>query len=241
MRLLLPHPDPDPSLDALYAPPTGPVLRLGLVASVDGSAALEGRSGGLSGPADKQVFRLLRSLADVVLVGAGTARTEGYRPVRLDDGQQAARLARGQRALPPVAVLSGGPGLPAGSPLLAAGAGTLLLTTGAGARAAPAGVEAVALGEDTVDLPAALAALRGRGLSHVLCEGGPALAGTLVAAGLVDELCLTTAPLLAGGDGPRLLVVAAEQHRPVRLAHLLHDQDVLLARWTLGPPQDPPG
>ncbi len=225
MQQLLPPGGLD--LDALYATPDRPWLRLGFVASVDGAAALDGLSQELSGPPDRAVFSLLRSLADVVLVGAGTARAEGYRPVPMTAERRQARLARGQRATPVVAVVSRGSGLPAGSPLLADGAGTLLLTSSAAAT--PAGAEAVVV----EDLAAGLAALRARGLAQVLCEGGPALAGALVGAGLVDELCVTTSPVLAGGDGPRLLAATALR-RPVRLASLLHEDGWLLARWLVG-------
>ncbi len=103
---------------------------------------------------DPLVFSLLRSLTDVVLVGGRTARAEGYRPVRVTAERQRDRLARGQRATPLVAVVTRGPGLPPGSPLLAEGAGTLLLTTAAGARAAPEGLTAVVAGRDHVDLRA---------------------------------------------------------------------------------------
>lgn len=207
------------------------MVRVGTVTSVDGSAVLGGGSQDLSGAPDRRVFALLRSLADVVLVGAGTARAEEYRPVPVTPARRALREAAGRRPAPVVAVVSRGVGLPPGSPLLDPAAGTLLLTTQAGAAAAPEGLTAVATGRDEVDLGAALAALRARGLSHVLCEGGPSLAGALVAAGLVDELCLTTSPVLAGGDGPRLLAVAAEVRTPLRLAHLLEQDGSLLARW----------
>lgn len=244
MRLLhpaaadLPRPDVadsqdlDPGqLDRLYAPPDRPWTRLGMVSSLDGGAALAGLSAGLSGDADRYVFALLRSRADVVLVGAGTARAEGYRPARVAAERQAARVARGQRPTPVVAVVSRGGGLPADSPLLEPGAGTLLLTTERGAQEAPAGLEAVVTGTDEVDLAAGLAALRARGLAQVLCEGGPSLAGDLAAAGLLDELCLTTSPVLAGGPGPRLLAGTEELGSRARLASLLHDDGALLARW----------
>jgi riboflavin biosynthesis pyrimidine reductase len=220
-------------LEQLYAPPPGPWTRLGMVSSLDGGAALGGLSAGLSGDADRYVFALLRSRCDVVLVGAGTARAEGYRPARVSEPRQQARTARGQRPTPLVAVVSRGGGLPAGSPLLAPGAGTLLLTTEAGAREAPPGLEPVVTGTDRVDLAAGLAALRARGLDQVLCEGGPSLAGDLAAAGLLDELCLTTSPVLAGGDGPRLLRTAEELGRPARLASLVHGDGALLARWVI--------
>ena len=57
-----------------------PAVRLNMISSVDGSTALDGRSGGLGGPADRKVFAALRSLADVVLVAAGTVRAENYGP-----------------------------------------------------------------------------------------------------------------------------------------------------------------
>lgn len=218
-------------LERLYATPPQPWTRLGMVSGLDGAAALGGLSAGLSGDADRYVFALLRSLTDVVLVGAGTARAEGYRPVRVSAERQRARVARGQRATPVVVVVSRGGGLPPGSPLLEPGAGTLVLTTAAGAATAPPGLEAVVAGRDRVDLAAGLAALRERGWAQVLCEGGPSLAGDLVAAGLLDELCLTTSPVLAGGAGPRLLVTAEELGRRATLASLLHADGGLLARW----------
>ncbi len=218
-------------LEQLYATPAGPWTRLGMVTSLDGGAALAGLSAGLSGDADRYAFALLRSLTDVVLVGAGTARAEGYRPARVSAERQRTRVARGQRATPLVAVVSRGGGLAPGSPLLEPGSGTLLLTTAAGAAAAPPGLDVVVTGTDRVDLAAGLAALRDRGLAQVLCEGGPSLAGELVAAGLLDELCLTTSPVLAGGDGPRLLVGAGELGRRATLASLLHADGALLARW----------
>lgn len=233
--MLLPRTEDDPDLTAVYASPPGPWLRVGLVTSVDGSAVLGGGSERLSVPADRTVFSLLRSLPDVVLVGAGTARAEQYRPVPVTAPRRAARRARGQREVPRVAVVSRGPGLPTSSPLLAEGAGTLLLTTVAGAAAAPPGAEPVVCGVTDVDLHRALAALHDRGLAQVLCEGGPELAGALAAAGLVDELCLTTSPVLAGGDGARPLLSAVEQQRPLRLASLLTEADALLARWTVRP------
>ena len=98
------------ALAALYAypdiaPGAAPWLRASMVASVDGAASLGGRSGGLSGDADRLVFSVLRSLADVILVGAGTARAEGYRPVR--DGEVWASLRAGRAPVPPIAVVTG--------------------------------------------------------------------------------------------------------------------------------------
>lgn len=223
MQQLLPPSASHPDLDALYLHP--PAVRLGMVASVDGAAVLDGRSEGLSGDADKQVFRALRRAADVVLVGAGTARAERYRPVVVAEEHRARRASRGQAPAPRIAVVTTGRGLPADAPLLVQDSGLLLLTTGP--VTAPPHVEVVAVD----GLPGVLAALHERGLTRVLCEGGPALAGGLLAAGLVDELCVTTSPLLAGGDGARLVAGAPESARPLQLVSLLQDDGVLLARW----------
>lgn len=230
MRQLLPPSPGPPDLDALYAHPPG-VVRLGMVAAVDGATVLDGGSAALSGDADKAVFRTLRRHADVVLVGAGTARAEGYRPVRVPAEHQERRAALGQAPVPRVAVVTRGRGLPADAPLRAAGSGLLLLTTAAGARSAPGDAEVAVVGDDEVEPARVLAALRERGLDRVLCEGGPQLNGALLRDRLVDEVCVTTSPLLAGGDGPRLLTGADEAALPLQLVSLLEDAGVLLARW----------
>lgn len=216
MEQLHPRADGEPDLAGLYAHPPG--VRLGMVASLDGSTTLDGSSRPLSGPADLRVFGVLRRQADVVLVGAGTARSEGYRPVRVSPQDRAARAARGQEPVPRIAVLTRGRGLGEGSPLLAPDSGLLLL------RADPARTPAEAAAD-------AVAALRGRGLHRVLCEGGASLNGALLEAGLVDEVCATVSPLLAGGQGPRLAVGAPERAVPLELVHLLHEDGVLLGRW----------
>ena len=216
MLQLHPGPPGPPDLDALYAQPPG--LRLNMVTSVDGAAVVDGGSKQLSGPDDRRVFHLLRAKADVLLVGAGTARSEQYRP----------------GSGPRVAVVSNGRGLPADHPLVAAPEQLLLLTTAGGAAAAPAGVEAVVVGEERVDVRRAVAALQERGLTRVLCEGGPTLNGALLEADLVDEICATTTALAVGGDAPRMVGGSAELRRDLVLAHLLLGDGMLLARWTRG-------
>ena len=206
--------------------PGRPWLLANMIASADGSAALEGRSGGLGGPADRQVFHLLRSLADVVLVAAETVRVERYRPIR-------------EPRPVPVAVVSRSLALDLTQPLFAeAPARTIILTCEAadpGRRRQVAAVaDVVVAGDEAVDPVLGLAALAERGHEVALCEGGPGLLAQLVAAGLVDELCLTVSPLLAGGGGPRILsgtVPAA----PVRLVldAALEDEGFLLLRYLI--------
>jgi riboflavin biosynthesis pyrimidine reductase len=231
------------ALGALYAYPhaaagAGPWLRASMVASVDGAASLGGRSGDLSGDADRLVFSVLRSLADVILVGAGTARAEGYRPIR--DSEVWAALRVGRAPVPPIAVVTGKLDLNEHAPLLAgaAGARTIVLTT----EAAPAArrtalarhADVVVAGPDAVAPAAAVAALAARGYRRVLVEGGPRLLGQVTAAGLLDEVCVTVSPVLEGGHAGRIM--AAPQSwsgaaTGLRLAHVLEDHGFLLCRY----------
>lgn len=190
--------------------PAARQLRANMVASADGAASLDGRSGGLSGRGDRMVFTVLRSLADLILVGAGTARAERYRPA------SAAGLWTGLRppgAPPPaIAVVTASLNLDPEGPLLTeapAGAQTIVIT----AATAPADRKAaiarhariIEAGERAVDVTAAVTELDRLGYARILCEGGPTLLGQLAGAGLVDELCLTTSPVLAAGRAGRIV------------------------------------
>lgn len=233
MRLLFPSPASEPTdapvdLPGLYAQPPG--VRLNMVASLDGAASVAGRSAGLSGPADREVFHLLRAQADVVLVGAGTARVEQYGAASISPERQVERLARGQRPAPLIAVVSNGRGLPPDHRLMATPEEVLLLTTRQGAEGSA--LPALVVGEVAVDVRRALAALQDRGLTRVLCEGGPSLNGALLSAGLVTELCLTTSPVLSAGDAPRI-AMGGPDAVPCALVHLLHADGMLLGRWSV--------
>ena len=225
----------EPALRALYAPPGsapgGRWVRANMVSTLDGAAwGPDASTRSIGSPADLRVLRLLRAVADAVLVGAGTVRAEGYGLLR--PGTELAVVSRSGR-------------LPSGRGLLPAerddGRSALVVTcAGAGAaaladlRAAVGDERVVVAGDEQVDLPRALDALAERGLRQVLCEGGPALLRDLLGAGLLDELCLTWSPLLAGGDAGRLLADGGPLGRPARLAHLLHAEGTLLGRWLLG-------
>lgn len=231
MRRLLPEPADDVDLASAYAYPPGATrwLRANMVTSADGAAAAhDGLSGALSSPADRAVFHLLRDLADVVVVGAGTVRAEGYRPARL-----------------PIAVVSGRLDLDLAGPLFTeAEHRTVVLTTASvpaeRLAAARAAADVVVCGVDRVDPLLAVAALAERGHRRLLCEGGPRLLGQVAAAGLLDELCLTVAPLLASGEAPRVLFGPPLQpSAPLRLAHLLEEDGTLFARYVVGPRHRP--
>ncbi|MGP4111258.1 pyrimidine reductase family protein [Streptomyces sp. 4N509B] len=192
-------------------PSDGAWLRANMVTSLDGAAHHGGLSERLSGPADKRVFGVLRALSDVVVVGAETVRREGYRPARVRTEFAARRAAAGQGPTPAIAVVSASLALDLTLPLFAEPAVPTLVLTGAGAprdavaAVRAAGVEVLVAGDGAgVDPRRVKPVLAERGHTRLLCEGGPRLLGQLVAAGALDELCLTTAPKLALGSAPRV-------------------------------------
>jgi riboflavin biosynthesis pyrimidine reductase len=214
-----------------------PWVIVDMIASIDGATAVAGRSGGLGGPADKAVFRALRAVPDVVLVGAATARIENYGAVRLDDEVRARRVERGQTPVPRLALVTGRMDLDHEAPMFTeADTPPLVLTTEAAcAQHAPrfeGRAELVIAGGDSVDLARAMAALAARGVQTLLVEGGPSLNGQFVAAGLVDEWCQSMAPLLVAGDSARV-AHGPEGPQPERLdLHRLLEQDgYLFATW----------
>ncbi|GGM27345.1 MULTISPECIES: pyrimidine reductase family protein [Micromonospora] len=226
----------DAELTALYGRADRPHLRMNFVTSVDGAVSLDGYSAGLSGAPDKRVFGRLRMLCDALLVGAGTLRHEGYDALRLSEARRAWRTAHGLSAYPTLVVVSGSLRVdPAQAAFADAPVRPIVLTHAAADP--PAGLTDVAdlvrCGTDRVDLAAGLAELRRRGLDQILCEGGPVLFGALTAADLVDEVCLTVAPLLAGAGPGRITAgPAASPPRRLPLRHVLHaDDGTLLLRY----------
>jgi riboflavin biosynthesis pyrimidine reductase len=237
-RLLPPHDDEVDLVEAYAYPPDRRWVRGNFVASVDGSVVVQGRSGALTGPADQRLFKLLRGLSDVVLVGAGTARIEGYRASRPRPEQADLRARLGLRPLPVLAVVSARLDLDPLSPLFEGPERTRVITSAGSdpqTRERLAKVaDVVVAGDQRVEIDTALDLLAADGLRRVLCEGGPHLLGEVVASGCLDELCLTVAPLLVGGGGPRLLDgPAVGDGSPVRLADLLEEDGNLFARYVL--------
>jgi riboflavin-specific deaminase-like protein len=194
----------------LRLPEGRPFVRVNMVSTLDGAIALEGRAGKISGPADRSVFFVLRSLADVVLVGAGTVRAENYGPVKLPEDAQQTRVERGQSRLPRLAVVTHRVDLDFGSRLFVGNSQRPIVIAPGGAdpgalEVARLVADVVAAGAESVDLPSALATLGDQGIRHILCEGGPTLNESLVTASLVDEFCLTLSPKLAPGAGKGLV------------------------------------
>jgi riboflavin biosynthesis pyrimidine reductase len=245
VRRLLPDPGPvddshldDVALVEAYRLPPGRSLRVNFVISLDGAVTVGGVSEGLGSPGDQRVFRVLRALADVVLVGSGTASAEGYRPIAPDSPVGRLRAAIGRPPTTPIAVVSRRASLdPAGGLVTGAVSPTILVTcesADAGRRAelAHAGVTVLVCGEDDVDLPLALNRLAELGHGQVLCEGGPQLLRAALTAGVVDELDLSIAPALVG-DETRLLDVALPTVVPLELRQLLEEDGVLFTRYAI--------
>lgn len=236
----------DETLEQIYAYPErldAPWVQVNFVTSADGAVSIGGLSEGLSGPADQRIFRLGRDLADVVLVGAGTALIENYRGVRRTELRSSRRARLGLADIPPIAVVTGRCSIGPESPLIADTHVPPIVLT---ARMAPerrraelaeAGADVVVVGEDTVELPKALAALAERGLPRVCCEGGPHLFGGLIADGLVDQLCLTVSPLLIGGGSDRIAAgVPPAAPAGLRLVSVLHEDGFLMLRYRRAAP-----
>ncbi|MGM1059948.1 pyrimidine reductase family protein [Saccharothrix sp. Mg75] len=231
----------DAELERLYDYPEDldrPFVQVNFVSSVDGAVSVDGRSRALGNAADKKVFTLGRDLCDVVLVGAGTARAEGYHGVKATEVRAGRRSRLGLSPVPPIAVVTARCSVEPSSPLVAdTVVPTIVLTAESAPRErrealADAGADVVVAGGSSVDPAAALRALDERGLRRVDCEGGPALFGSLVAADLVDVLCVTFSPLLAGGDAGRIARgPLPEAPRSLELASVLHADSALLLRY----------
>ena len=218
-------------LERLYAYPASdrPWVRTNFVTTLDGAATgKDGTSGALGGETDTLVFALLRSLADVIVVGAGTARDEGYADFDVDSDLRA-RL--GLSPVPTMALVTRSLGIP---PALLRPGIVVVTTADADPTALatlPDSVEVIAAGDGEIDWSAVLAEFAHRGWLRVLCEGGPSLHGELVKLDLVDELCLTIAPILAAGAAPRIAHGHDAVHHEMTLGHAIEGDGGLLTRW----------
>lgn len=214
-----------------------PAVRLNMIASVDGATSVDGLSGALGGPADHDVFFAMRSLADVVLVAAGTVRAEGYGPAELPAETQDARRSRGQTPVPAIAVVSRSCNLDWQAPFFTSATVRPIVVTVAGApdekrSRATEVAEVVIAGEHDVDLGRALDAIAERGARSVLAEGGPSLNAQLAGAGLLDELCLTLSPSVVGGSAKRIVTgPALDPRSALQLRSVCEDGGYLFLRY----------
>jgi riboflavin biosynthesis pyrimidine reductase len=243
MRQLFPFPDENADLARVYrhepAPDGRPFVRLNMIATIDGAVTVDGTSGSLGGPADHAVFQALRSIADVVLVAAGTARAEGYGPAVLPEPVRASRVAQGRSPVPAIAVVSRSCALDFDSPFFTASSVRPLVVTVAAAprerreRAAEV-ADVIVAGDRDVDLSRTLQALGDRGALSVLAEGGPSFNGQLAGGRHLDELCLTLSPRLVSGDARRILSGdVLELTSELHLASVCEQDDYLFLRFTV--------
>ncbi|MFE5707757.1 pyrimidine reductase family protein [Rhodococcus koreensis] len=233
------------TLRELYAYPSEtprPWIRVNFVSSIDGAVSVDGVSGALGTPADALVFATLRELADVVLVGAGTVRAENYGGARVGAEGRRRRVASGMPEVPPIAVLSARAHLDPQARLFTDTEVAPIVVTCADADPAriraltDAGARIVTAGDGQITSEGLLAALDDLGLRRVLCEGGPSLFGQLIADDAVDEVCLTTAPVLAGGTAGRVATAPNARITSMTPAHILTDTDgTVLTRWVRMP------
>jgi riboflavin biosynthesis pyrimidine reductase len=207
-------------------------VRANFITSLDGAASVDGKSGGLAGSGDRALFKVMRELADVIVVGAGTVRSENYGGAQLTVAQRQDRQARGQAEVPPIAIVSRSGRLDGDLRVfIQTEVPPLVLTTAAAAPGARSllGTAAEVLdcsGADSasVDPARLLTVLASRGLVRVLTEGGPSLLGTFIGADLLDELCLTIAPTVVGGDSGRIALDAHGHLTAMKRVHLIADQ-----------------
>ena len=245
MRRVLPEdtagPVDEAELERLYGyPEHGRWLAVNFVSSADGAAAVSGVSAGLSNEADQHVYKLGSDLADVVLVGAGTARAEGFHGV--DPGELAAdrRRRHGLAPVPPIAVVTTG-SLPVDSPVITDVHTPTIVITDAWAPTdkldgwAEAGAEVLVTGDAQADLVEAVHALQARGLRRIHCDGGPHLFGALLRAGVVDELRLTVSPLLVSGAAERIAVGTGVDPQVLRRESVLASDSTLMLRYLVRP------
>lgn len=219
-------------LPQLYGyPGTRPWVRANFITSLDGGATVQGLSGALASPGDRAVFVVVRELADVIVVGAGTVRSEGYSGAHLSAAQRQQRRARDQSEIPPIAIVTKSGRLDRDLAVFTrTEVPPLLLTCTAAAddtRRHLVGLAEVidCSGDDPgeVDVAVIVRTLADRGLHCVLTEGGPTLLGAFIEADLLDELCLTIAPIVVGGQAQRITSGAEQVQTRMRCAHVLTD------------------
>ena len=216
-----------------------PFLAVNMVHTADGRAAVDGRTASISSVADRQLFHALRTRFDAVMVGAGTLRIERYGRLVRDPLRREQRRAAGLRPDPLAIVVSGSLHLPADLPLLQDPDSRVVVVTSSEGVLEGVRADVTYLRQAPVDMPGALARLRAEhGVRAILCEGGPHLNATLLGAGLIDELFLTTVPALAGATGRLSIMDDAALDAPLALSMrwlLAHDGELFARYAVCGP------
>lgn len=240
MRRLLPDPGPisvEQQLDG-YRPweeprQNRPLVAVNFATTVDGRATIGGVSGPIGSETDTAMLAGLRSRFDAVMIGAGTMRAERYGRLAASREARERRERIGLDPDPLMVIVSGRLDLPWDAPLFTDGGGRVLIFTASEAEPpATATAPEIVRHEGFVDIVAALGLLRAEhGIRALLCEGGPGLHNQLQGAGFVDDLFLTIAPKLAGGEGPRIIEGDLPGVTELELSWLLQEESELFARY----------
>ncbi len=242
MEQIFPSPVDDVDTAALYrsdvrvAMEHRPWVMCNMISSTDGGIALDGVSGGLGGSADKVVFSAIRALPDVIVVASGTVIAENYRSAQTTPETQQRRAEFGQSPIPRIAIVTQSLRIDPDHRVFDGPIKPLIITSGNSPESARATLGTVAdvviAGDTTVDLDSALVELGNRGAQTVLLEGGPTLNGAFVDADLIDELCLSFAPMMIGGASPRIVDKSSNTvPHTMRLDRILHEDGYLFHRY----------
>lgn len=213
-----------------------PWVMCNMISSTDGGISLDGVSGGLGGPADKVVFSAIRAVPDVIVVASGTVIAENYRTAQTTPEIQQRRVESGQSAIPRIAIVTQSLRIDPDHRVFDGPIKPIIVTSSTSPDAARAALAKVAdiiiAGEETVDLDTALTKLAQVGAQTVLLEGGPTLNGAFVDADLIDELCLSFAPMMLGGNSPRIVTGSTNTTaHPLTLDRILHQDGYLFHRY----------
>ncbi|MGH2953589.1 MAG: dihydrofolate reductase family protein [Solirubrobacterales bacterium] len=244
MRRLFPDPgrtDPAEQLGDLdlvaMAGDARPYVVSNFALTLDGRATIAGRSGPIGSDADTAVLVALRTRVDAVMIGAGTMRAERYGRVVRDSAKRERREREGLPGDPLMVLVSGRLDLPWDAPLFTEGGGEVLICTASEAEPPKTAADVRLLRQpDGVDFASLVAHLRNEcGVRALLTEGGPRVHAQMIERGLIDELFVTHAPKLAGGQGPTLVTGLPESDRRLELAWLLHEESTgeLFARYRI--------
>ena len=240
VRRLLPDPTETTVAEQLagldledLAHPDRPYLILNFATTIDGRATISGKSGPIGSETDTEMLQRLRTRVDAVMIGAGTMRAERYGRIVSDPDLRAYRERTGLAHDPLAVIVSNRMELPWDAGLFTNGGGRIVIFTASEEEPPETATPVTVVRHpDGVELDRALGwLLTERGIRSVLCEGGPTLHGRLREGGLADELFLTTAPKIAGGEGPRILEGALPDVEEVELAWLLESEGELFARY----------
>jgi len=239
---ILPAPAEQIDTDDAYSAERVPVgsrpwVMVNMIESIDGAIEVNGVSGALGSAGDKDVFATLRMIPDIILVGSATAIAEDYSPTSTSVSTRSRRLTNGAWATSRIAIVSNSLGFDLGSKLFSSeDARPLVITSESSDNERRAEVQhhadVIVAGTTRVDLALGLEKLGGLGARVVLCEGGPSLNGQLLAEDLVDELCVTIAPLLVGGPSKRIVAgPIIDPSASLSLIHVLTEDHYLFLRY----------